>query len=286
MIIDTHVHLYPPDVVKDWEKIAEKESCFRLLCSGKVHKWAVAEDLFDMMASDGIDQCWATSFAFRDPGLCRYCNDYVIDTVARSGGKVQGLAVVNPLSRDFEKEILRCREAGLIGVGELFPDGQVFDITDKRQTWRLAATCQDAGMFLLLHTAEQVGHDYPGKGEAGPTEAAAFCLNHPGLAVVFAHMGGGLWQYEMMPEMKIYLQNAWYDTAAVPFLYEASVFRAVFAAGVGHKILYGSDFPLLGMKRYRRMLDEAGLDPDEEAALLGGHAQDVLEAASRFAALE
>jgi predicted TIM-barrel fold metal-dependent hydrolase len=85
--------------------------------------------------------------------------------------------------------------------------------------------------------------------------------------------------------MKIYLQNAWYDTAAVPFLYEASVFRAVFAAGVGHKILYGSDFPLLGMKRYRRMLDEAGLDPDEETALLGGNAKDVLEAASRFAAL-
>jgi hypothetical protein len=131
-----------------------------------------------------------------------------------------------------------------------------------------------------------VGHDYPGKGKAGPTEAAAFCLNHPGTAVVFAHMGGGLWQYEMMPEMKIYLQNAWYDTAAVPFLYEASVFRAVFAAGVGHKILYGSDFPLLGMKRYRRMLDEAGLDPEEEAELLGGNAQDVLDAAGRFAALK
>jgi hypothetical protein len=207
-----------------------------------------------------------------------------METAARSGGRVKGLAVVNPLTRDFEKEILRCREAGFIGVGELFPDGQVFDITDNRQTWRLAATCQDAGMFLLLHTAEQVGHDYPGKGKAGPTEAAAFCLNHPGLAVVFAHMGGGLWQYEMMPEMKIYLQNAWYDTAAVPFLYDAKVFRAVLAAGVRHKILYGSDFPLLGMKRYRRMLDEAGLDVEDEAALLGGNAQDVIEAAGRFAA--
>jgi predicted TIM-barrel fold metal-dependent hydrolase len=53
---------------------------------------------------------------------------------------------------------------------------------------------------------------------------------------------------------------------------------------VGHKILYGSDFPLLGMKRYRRMLDEAGLDVEDEAALLGGNARDVLEAAGRFAA--
>lgn len=275
MIIDTHVHLYPPDVVREWEKIAEKEPYFRLLCSGKVHKWAVAEDLFEMMESDHIDQCWATSFAFRDPGLCRHCNDYVIETSERSGGRVKGLAVVNPLSRDFEKEIFRCREAGMIGVGELFPGGQVFDITDERQTWRLAAACRDAGMFLMLHTAEQVGHDYPGKGTAGPKEAAAFCLNHPGLAVVFAHMGGGLWQYEMMPEMKICLQNAWYDTAAVPFLYDAAIFRAVFAAGVGHKILYGSDFPLLRIKRFKRMLGEASLSPEEESALLGGNAKEV-----------
>ncbi len=282
MIIDTHVHLYPPDVAKDWEKIAEKEPYFKLLCSGKVHKWAVAEDLFDMMESDGIDQCWTTSFAFRDPGLCRHCNDYVMETAARSGGRVKGLAVVNPLSRDFEKEIFRCREAGMIGVGELFPDGQVFDITDERQTWRLAAACRDAGMFLMLHTAEQVGHDYPGKGSAGPKEAAAFCLNHPGLAVVFAHMGGGLWQYEMMPEMKICLQNAWYDTAAVPFLYDAPIFRAVFAAGVGHKILYGSDFPLLRIKRFKRMLGEASLSPEEESALLGGNAKEVESRALLF----
>lgn len=282
MIIDTHVHLYPPDVVREWEKIAEKEPYFRLLCSGKVHKWAVAEDLFEMMESDHIDQCWVTSFAFRDPGLCRHCNDYVIETSERSGGRVKGLAVVNPLSRDFEKEIFRCREAGMIGVGELFPDGQVFDITDERQTWRLAAACRDAGMFLMLHTAEQVGHDYPGKGTAGPKEAAAFCLNHPGLAVVFAHMGGGLWQYEMMPEMKICLQNAWYDTAAVPFLYDAPIFRAVFAAGVGHKILYGSDFPLLRIKRFKRMLGEASLSPEEESALLGGNAKEVESRALLF----
>jgi hypothetical protein len=190
--------------------------------------------------------------------------------------------VVNPLSRDFEKEIFRCREAGMIGVGELFPDGQVFDITDERQTWRLAAACRDAGMFLMLHTAEQVGHDYPGKGSAGPKEAAAFCLNHPGLAVVFAHMGGGLWQYEMMAEMKICLQNAWYDTAAVPFLYDAPIFRAVFAAGVGHKILYGSDFPLLRIKRFKRMLGEASLSPEEESALLGGNAKEVESRALLF----
>ena len=51
----------------------------------------------------------------------------------------------------------------------------------------------------------------------GPKEAAAFCLNHPEVKVIFAHFGGGLWIYEMMPEMKLALKNAYYDTAAAPF---------------------------------------------------------------------
>ena len=42
------------------------------------------------------------------------------------------------------------------GVGELFPQGQDFDIADARETWRLAAACHETGMFLLIHTAEPV----------------------------------------------------------------------------------------------------------------------------------
>jgi predicted TIM-barrel fold metal-dependent hydrolase len=65
-------------------------------------------------------------------------------------------------------------------------------------------------------------------------------------------------------------------------LYDAPIFRAVFAAGVGHKILYGSDFPLLRIKRFKRMLGEASLSPEEESALLGGNAKEVESRALLF----
>lgn len=279
MRIDAHVHVYPPEIQFDWKKIAEKEPYFASLCSGRVHKWGNAGDVIGQMETDHVDVSWITGFAFRDPGLCRICNDYVIDAVKRSGGLLEGLAVVNPLSPGFEKEIERCRAAGLIGVGELFPDGQVFDITDTRQTWRLVAECHEKGMFLLLHTAEPVGRKYPGKGETGPKEAAEFCLNHPEVQAVFAHMGGGLWSYEAMPDMRIILQNAWYDTAAMPFLYGAEVLNAAVAAGAGHKILYGSDFPILDASRYEVLFRTSGVSSDWERCIKGGNALDLLKRA-------
>ena len=38
------------------------------------------------------------------------------------------------------------------------------------------------------------------------------------------------------------------------------------------RLLLGTDFPLLGMARYRRALDAAGIDGAERALVLGGSA--------------
>jgi hypothetical protein len=38
------------------------------------------------------------------------------------------------------------------------------------------------------------------------------------------------------------------------------------------RLLLGTDFPLLGLARYRRALDEAGLDESELGLILGGGA--------------
>ncbi len=272
MIVDAHVHLYPPRVVSAWERIAAREPYFDALARSSVQRWAQAEDLVARMDADGVDCAWACGFGFQDMELCRECNDYVLDAAKRFPGRIVPLAVVPPLHREVEREVLRCREAGCLGVGEIFPTGQGWSLTDVRQTWPLAGICFETGMFLLIHTAEPVGHAYPGKGADGPREAAAFCENHLEVSVVFAHWGGGLWLYELMPELREMLSNAWYDTAATPFLYAPEIFSAAMAAGVGHKLLYGSDFPILRRERYDRMLDKVSLTSGQREALLGGNA--------------
>jgi predicted TIM-barrel fold metal-dependent hydrolase len=161
----------------------------------------------------------------------------------------------------------------------LFPEGQGIDIADISQTWRLAGVLREAGLFVLWHTAEPVGHGYAGKGNVGPKEAAAFCMNHPEAAVVFAHLGGGLWLYEAMPEMRLYLSNARYDLAALPWLYDARILRAIESAGLAGKFLMGTDYPLLDSARYKKMLAESGVGEETLERILYSNAAALLPGA-------
>ncbi len=267
-IIDAHVHIYPPEVERDREKIAAREPWFDLLSHSKVQKWGTAEELIDTMDKNSIESAFVTSFAFRDQGLCRMVNDYVLDSAHRYPGRISPLVVVSPSHAGAEEEIARCADAGAIGVGELFPDGQNFDISDIRQTWRLAGTCCEHGLFIMFHSAEQAGHKYPGKGSTGADKAAAFCINHPEVKVIFAHFGGGLWAFEAMPEMKLALSNVYYDTAALPWLYGCEVIDAIFAIGAGHKLLFGSDWPILEFPRYQKLFAKTKLNEEQRTALL------------------
>ena len=246
------------------------------MINSRVHKWGTAESLISHMDLHGIKSSLVTGFAFQDQCLCRLMNDYVLDSARRYRGRIIPLAVVSPCAKGATEEIVRCAQLGAVGLGELFPDGQNLDISDLGQTWRMVGTCMETGMFILFHTAEQVGHQYTGKGNTGPEDAAAFCINHPQIKVVFAHFGGGLWAYESMPEMKLALSNAYYDTAAWPWLYSHKVIEGIFAAGAGSKILFGSDWPILEYGRYERLLSQTSLSQEQREMLLCGNTRDLL----------
>ena len=250
-VTDTHVHVYPDEVIANADEIAKHEPYFKQLIESRVHRWATVKDVIRAMDEDGISESWICGFGFNDMNLCRLCNDYVLESVQAYPDRLRPLAVVPPLDPAAEGELIRCAELGAIGVGEIFPDGQQWDISDFRQTWKIGAICHELKLFLLVHTAEPVGHDYPGKGKVGPREIIEFCTHHPELKTIFAHWGGGVWLYEHMPEIKRILKNARYDTAASPFLYDSAIYKTAFTAGVAEKLLYGSDFPLLRIKRYQ-----------------------------------
>ena len=256
-MIDFHVHVYPPEIIQNSELISKSEPYFNALTHNKVHRWATVDELLSTMKENGVERSVIFGFAFQDLGLCRICNDYVISAVKNYPKQLSGFCVVPPSARGFEAEIIRCAEQGLIGVGELFPEGQDFDITDKRETQNLVGILEELGMPLLLHTAEPVGHDYVGKGNIGPKEAAVFCSNNPELKVIFAHLGGGLWLYELMPEMKEILANAYYDLAALPWLYKPEILTAIKGAGLIEKFLFGSDFPILNPQRYEKIFTDS-----------------------------
>ena len=271
------MHITPPDIIANWQKYAEKEPYFALLSHNKRNKFAAAEDLVAALEADEtVERAVVFGFAFRDIGLCRYVNDYVIEKVKEYPEKLTGFLVTPVRSGETAKEIERCVRLGLAGVGELFPEGQGFDLEDKAQMRTLAETCTELSLPLLLHANEPVGHYYAGKTDVSLRQLETFVSDNGELKIILAHFGGGILFYETMKEIKEKFRNVYYDTAAAPFLYDSRIYRAVKALGLCEKILFGSDFPLLAPSRYLPALEESGLDPKEKNLILTGNAQKLL----------
>ena len=277
MKIDFHVHITPPDIIANREKYAKREPYFALLADSKHNKFATAEEVVSAIERDGIvDRAVVFGFAFRDLGLCRYVNDYVIEKTRQFPEKLTGFLVVPPGGRETAKEIERCFNAGLKGVGELFPEGQRLALEDPKKTRPITDACKELALPLLLHANEPVGHYYPGKTSVPLKHLETFVTNNPDLKIILAHFGGGIFLYEAMNEIKEKFRNVYYDTAAVPFLYDSRIYRAAKALRLCEKILFGTDFPLLSPSRYLPALEESGLSDDEKQQILGTNAQRLL----------
>lgn len=264
-MIDVHTHILPPEIIAAEGDFRKRDRHFDSLAGSSVNRYATACDLIEQMADTGVSISVTFGFAFADPGLCAEVNDYIAETVKQYPERLVGFMCVQPADPGLEREVSRCISNGLRGIGELFPDGQGFSLRGGLS--RVAGICREAGLPLLVHVNEQVGHAYPGKGSQGPEEAFGFAQANPDLRICFAHWGGGLFVYELMPEVRSVLANVFYDTAASPFLYEPAVYRAASVSGCIHKVLFGSDYPLLSPRRYFKQMDSLPL-PEEDARMV------------------
>ena len=273
MIVDFHTHIFPPEVIRRRADFCARDGWLEELYGSPKAKMASVTDLLASMDADGVDVSVTFPFGWRDSGLAEECNSYVIQAMRDHPGRIIGLAAVQPLAgKRAIAELERCARAGMPGFGELMPHGQGYRLSDTLLLAPLVEAAEHLGMFALTHTSEPVGHLYPGKGDVTPSELQAFTVAFPRLRVVAAHWGGGFPFYELMPEVHAAAANVWYDSAASLYLYQPQVFAEVARIAGAGKILWGSDFPLLGQ---RRMLDYArasGLSNDDLALALGGNA--------------
>jgi predicted TIM-barrel fold metal-dependent hydrolase len=211
-------------------------------------------------------------FGFKDLGLCRIVNDYVIEKVKQFPCRLIGFCVVPAAHRHAKNEIERCHDAGLKGVGELFPSGQNMHIDNAKITGRWTAICAERGLPVLLHTNEPVGHYYPGKTSTTLAQIETFIRNNQQLKIILAHWGGGFFFYEMMAELHALCKNVYYDCAASPLLYAPCVYKSACVLGLQNKILFGSDYPLLPISRYLSEIDASKISLEDKALLLGENA--------------
>jgi uncharacterized protein len=248
-VLDAHTHIFPEEIIRKREHIASIDPGFALLYCDSRARMATAGDLHRYMDNEGVDEAVIVSFPFEDSGLIRLCNDYLIET-AREDGRLLPLIAVD--RKDEEAaigEIERCAQSGARGVGEVSYYERGFSERERMSLEGLARFLEEQSMVLMVHVNEQVGHAYPGKCYVDFPSLARFVQGHPGLKIILAHMGGGLCFYEFMPEIKAAFSRVYYDLAAIPFLYSHDL-TAFAARFLPHKVLFGSDYPLLSLARY------------------------------------
>ena len=273
MIIDSHVHVYPPSFRERREELSRRDATFRALYADPRAVLASADDLLAAMDDANVDIAVAVGIGWTDPGVARESNDYLVECTARSGGRLLAFGAVNPAwGAAALSEVERCATAGLVGIGELHPDTQGYSIDDASVMGPLMALAKRLGMPVLTHASEPVGHSYPGKGTVTPDRLMRFIESFPGQPVIAAHWGGGLPFYALMPEVKAALADVYFDTAASPFLYTPDVFTSVTRIVGPERVLFGTDFPLIKHSRLLAQVRESGLSAEEQALITGGNA--------------
>ncbi len=238
---------------------------------------ATADELIESMDNAGIDVSVVAAIGWTHHENCYIHNDYLMESVQKYPKRLVGLGMVQPLETELAlKEIERIKRNGLKGVGEFRPDIQGVNLMDKNTMQPIMQALSENDMVLMLHASEPAGHFYPGKGSLTPEVIFPFIEQNQEARIILAHWGGGLVFYELQREVKLACRNVYYDTAATPFLYENSIYAlGVELAGI-EKVLFGSDYPLLGQKRALEHLSSGLAEENIKELLLGVNALNVI----------
>ena len=271
VIIDFHTHIFGPDVRDRRDDYARRDPAFAEMYADPKAKIATADDLLARMEAAGVDVSVALGFAWTDDDDIARHNDYLLESAARSNGRIIPFTTVNMASAAAEAEIARCAAANARGLGELRPDSQGWDLNGGDGE-RLAAAAGEHGLILLVHVTEEGGHEYPGKRGCSLAAFREFARRHADLSIVGAHLGGDVYRDEPSP---VYV-----DTAAQPFLYRGSEARAALAAVPADRLLFGSDYPLISQERALAELRAAVTNDERLSRAVQGNAEALLVSVS------
>ena len=282
-IIDCHTHCYPPELTADprgwasafrepyWELVAPAGASIR----GLVHP----DSMLAAMDAAGIELAVLLGWYWQTERSCRWHNEVIAEWIAHAPERFIGFAAILPNDTVLE-QLEYARQLGLQGVGELHFGVQNFNATSP--AWQaLAQWCVAHRWPVNLHATEAAGHAHPGNCATPLNEFVRMAEQSPDLTLILAHLGGGLPFFALNPRLHSALQHVYYDTAALPLLYDIRSLQAVIDLVGADKLLFGSDYPLRLYPRtqhqpnMRRWLDhivnEGGLNAAQLDALLGAN---------------
>lgn len=305
-IIDSHVHLYPPELNRDpagWAA-AHGEPHWAVLCTrarkdGRaVQAFPDAGELLRAMDAAGVARAVLQGWYWEREESCAWQNRFYEECVRAHPDRLGACATLHPRAgaaavRDV---VRRAADAGFAGLGELSPHSQrvMGDGAAVEALESAFAMAGEAGLAVCLHVTETAGgaggRNYPGKIETPLDDFVRWARDFPRTRFVLAHWGARLPLDPARGGAARALGNLFYDAAASPLTYgaraSAGIWREMAGAAGADRVLFGTDYPLIlypketatATASMALLLDEArgsGLSAGELAGVLGGNARRV-----------
>lgn len=246
MLVDSHIHLYPPVVCDDPAAWARKQdepywlSCVSPAIGKSLQAWKSVDELLRDMDQASVEKAIVMAWYWENHDSCVRNLDWQIKWIQAHPERLIAFAPFNARGGQAAlEELQRAFEHGLKGIGELNPpaQGYAYDDPTLAQALEIAAHHDAAVTF---HVTDPTTQNYPGKIETPFPSLLKLARDHPDTQFIFAHLGGG----EPLRQNVSISPNISFDTAACPLLYKTPAYREFCDTVGSDKILFGSDYPL------------------------------------------
>ena len=237
LIIDSHVHIFQPRIAL--AAVLATNSFYEGSCNEEIpapvnlgHLPGTAKDLLPRMEKDGVDRAVVFSTATA-PHQVEVINRFIRDTCQENPSLI-GVGTMHPDYPDFEGEVKRMKEFGLVGI-KLHPDIQRFKLDDER-LMPLYEIMSAENLFLIAHTGDY-RFDY-----STPSRMAHVAKAFPKLRCIAPHCGG--WSEWTEARACLNLPNVYIDTSStLPFNAYDAARKAISLFDPTH-IFFGTDYPM------------------------------------------
>lgn len=250
-MIDTHLHLYAPEVNRDpaaWGKARGEAAWLRAVAPEQqpsLQGWAGVDELLRAMDAASIERGILLGWYWENHDTCVEQNAWFARWTRQHPDRIGAMAAAQPAAGAACIEEVRIRlEQGFLGVGEIEATTQGF-CWQSPEWEQLLGLLEAHDLPVNIHVSDPIrAARVPSLPVTDLAALVAMVERFPQNNFILAHWGGGLPFFALNRATARALNNVYYDTAATPLLYRDEVYRlAVDAVGAG-RILFGSDYPL------------------------------------------
>ncbi len=289
-IIDSHVHLYSPEINADPARWAEANGeghwatlCTRKRSQGKgVQEFPSVDELLRRMDADGVERAILLGWYWERVQSVETQNQFLRSCAQAHPDRLSACASWHP-ELAVEPFVRSCCEEGFVGLGELSPHTQGME--GLGQKWEeLFIAAGQARLPINLHVTEPESGQYPGKIETPLEDFLRWAERVPAACFIWAHWGARIPLTLNFAARAKALSNVSYDTAASPLIYRKAAIwpQMVEAVGAG-RVLFGTDFPLVlyprrepqtaGFGELVREAQGSGLSMNDQRAIFAENAR-------------